>query len=296
MSHIQQAHDMLAVRLSQILTMFNDGRRLSVEELADEFAVSPRTIQRDLKRLSYLPIKKENGYYALESHCLGKLSFKDIKRFATFSGIQALYPELSDGLVVDILNERVNETMRIKGHTYEDLSDKVDLFNEIASAVVQSLVICFSYKEKEREVKPYKLYNTNGIWYVVGVEGGALKNFSFSKINDLAVTDRVFEKDAEIVRTIAKHRGTWVTQKAFEVVLEVDASVSEYFLRREMLPHQKVLSQHDETLTLSTTVAYDEEILRIVRYWIPHIRIVSPSYLQKKLEEGLKSYLANPQN
>ncbi len=77
----KKEHDTLATRLSQILTMFNDGKRLSVEELAVEFCVAERTIQRDFKRLSYLPIKKENGYYTLESYCLDKLSFKDYKAY-----------------------------------------------------------------------------------------------------------------------------------------------------------------------------------------------------------------------
>jgi len=75
----KKEHDTLAIRLAQILTMFNDGRRLTLKELAEEFSVSARTIQRDFERLSTLPIKKENGYYHLEEYALGKLSFKDIK-------------------------------------------------------------------------------------------------------------------------------------------------------------------------------------------------------------------------
>jgi predicted DNA-binding transcriptional regulator YafY len=288
---MNKEHDTLAVRLSQILMMFNEGKRIAVDELATEFDVTPRTIQRDLRRLSYLPIKKEGAYYSLESYCLGKLSFKDIKQFATFSGIKELYPELNDGLIVDILNERTNKTMEVHGHTYENLSHKIDDFNAIASAIITFRKISFRYKDKVRLVEPYKLNNTNGIWYLVGVEEGVLKNFSFSKIEDLELKDETFCQDEAVIKTLQEHKGVWFTQNHIEVVVEVDMSVSSYFLRRDLLPNQKIVEQTKEVLVLSTQVAYEEEILKVVRYWIPHMRIITPLSLQKKLEESLKAYL-----
>ena len=36
---------------------------------------------------------------------------------------------------------------------------------------------------------------------------------------------------------------------------------------------------------------YEEEVLKVVRYWIPHIKIVEPDYLQEKLLNGLDLYL-----
>ena len=75
-----------------ILTKLNNGEQLLVEELAEEFGVSVRTVQRDInERLSYLPIVKENGLYQLEAYCLGKLNFDDIKIFATLGSIKELY-------------------------------------------------------------------------------------------------------------------------------------------------------------------------------------------------------------
>ena len=284
-------HDTLATRLSQILTMFNDGKCLSVEALAEEFGVTERTIQRDFKRLSYLPITKEGGYYTLESYCLGKLSFKDIKQFATFSGVRELYPELSDALIVDTLNERTNKAMEVYGHKYENLSDKVDDFNVIASSIITFTQIQFNYKDKARTVNPYKLNNINGIWYLVGVENGVLKNFSFSNIVNLTVKKEKFKEDKEIVKILEKHQGVWSTQNRLEVVLKVDTTVSEYFLRRDLLPYQNIVEHTEEHLVVSTQVAYEEEILKVVRYWIPHITIRSPKYLQEKLEKSLQNYL-----
>ena len=47
----------------------------------------------------------------------------------------------------------------------------------------------------------------------------------------------------------------------------------------------------DKGLLVSCKVSFDEEILKIVRYWIPNVEIISPDYLKEKLETGLKEYL-----
>ena len=286
-----QERDTLSTRLSQILIMFNEGKRLSVEELAIEFNVNKRTIQRDFTRLSYLPIEKKDGYYFMEEYCLGRLSYKDIRQFATFSGIQELYPELNNSLIVDILNTRINQTMEVKGHKYEDLSKKVDTFNGVATAIVTKREVSFTYKEKPREVKPYKLINTNGIWYLIAVEGDVVKHFSLGKIECFQTLDVEFTVEQSVIETLKQNDGMWVSQSLIDVVLEIDLSMAEFFLRRDLLPNQKLIEHRDDKLILSTQVAYEEEILKVVRYWIPHMKILSPLSLQKRLENTLKSYL-----
>ncbi|EAJ8010373.1 HTH domain-containing protein [Campylobacter jejuni] len=53
-------YDKLSIRLVQILSKFNNGESLSAQELAQEFNVDTRTIQRDLnERLAFMPIKKK---------------------------------------------------------------------------------------------------------------------------------------------------------------------------------------------------------------------------------------------
>jgi len=284
-------YDKLATRLALMLTKFNNGEQLSVKELAEEFNVDERTIQRDFKKLSYLPIEKKNGYYSLAPYCLGKLSFSDIKRFAEFSGVRELYPELSDELIVDILNARVSKTMEVRGHRYEDLSRKVDLFNDIGAAILQRRQIAFVYKEKSRVAEPYRLVNTNGIWYLVATEEGVVKNFALSKVEVLEPMNSYFTPGEQIEKMLLDNKGLWYTQTPIDVTLAIDASVAEYFLRRDLLPHQEIIEQDDEKLIVSTKVAYEEEILKTVRYWIPHITILSPKDLQIKLEETLTNYL-----
>ena len=61
------AHDTLAYRLSAVLTKLNQGESLDPKELADEFGVNLRTIQRDLNvRFAGLPLIKANGRYKMD--------------------------------------------------------------------------------------------------------------------------------------------------------------------------------------------------------------------------------------
>ncbi|MDD5229520.1 MAG: HTH domain-containing protein [Methylococcales bacterium] len=61
-------HDKTAVRLTEILKKFNEGEKLDPKELALEFNVTVRTIQRDLlERFAYLPLRKDGNLFYLES-------------------------------------------------------------------------------------------------------------------------------------------------------------------------------------------------------------------------------------
>ena len=65
----------------------------------------------------------------------------------------------------------------------------------------------------------------------------------------------------------------------------------EYFKRKEFLPNYEVVQEDEHKLIISTEVAYDDEILRVVKYWLPFIKIVEPLNLRKKFENLLRDYL-----
>ena len=289
---MDKQHDTIATRLIIILTKLNQGEKFTVDELVDEFNVTARTVQRDLNdRLSYLPIKKVNGYYYLEEYYLGKLNFDDIKNFATLSGIKELYPNMQDNFITDMLSSKINQAYLIKGHNYEDLSNKTKEFKILESAILDTYKVNFIYKDKQRLVNPYKLVNSKGIWYLAGVEDDTLKTFSFNKISKLSSTVTKFSIDDENKKNIQDDDNVWFTQNQIEVTLEVDKSVSDYFIRRKILPNQIIIEDTQDKLIVSTKVSFEEEILKIVRYWIPNVKIISPTNLQEKLEATLKEYL-----
>lgn len=285
--------DKLAVRLTSIITRLNTGEILSVKELADEFEVTQRSIQKDLNErvMQFLPVTHKNGQYYMESYLLGKLTYDDIRDFAHLSGINKLYPAMDDNALSDILNKKVSDALLVKAGAYEDISSKKEEFDLIRLAIVLKHQLCFTYNNKKRLVNPYKLVNNNAIWYLVGDEGGELKTYSFTKIEKLCKTEKSFTPNSDYNNIINDPHNKWFSKNKIKVILEIDSGVADYFLRRELLPHQVILKQTKKRLTVQTTIAYDEEILKIVRYWIPHIKIIEPYELDEKLRKELSAYL-----
>lgn len=291
-------HDTLVYRLAQMLVKLNQGEKLDPQALADEFGVNLRTIQRDLnERFAYLPLEKTNGRYHLDPTFLGKLSTRDIERFAGLAGVRGLFPSLSDDFLRDIFDTRIQSALLIKGHHYESLEGKETLFKQLEQAILAHHTIAIEYRKEEgnksyADLEPYKLMNHKGIWYLAAVDGGKLKNFSFTRIERIKVNEACFKPDASIDKTLTEDDGIWMGEKK-EFVLKISSEVAGYFKRRKLIANQVIEKElEDGGLIISAKVGHANQVLPIVRYWIPHIRIISPEGLQKNLEEGLTDYLS----
>jgi predicted DNA-binding transcriptional regulator YafY len=291
-------HDTLVYRLAQMLVKLNQGEKLEPNALAEEFGVNLRTIQRDLnERFAYLPLEKIEGRYQLDPTFLGKISIKDIHRFAGLAGVKGLFPSLANDFLRDIFDSRVQSALLVKGHHYENIGDKGGLFKDLEKAIIAHRQVSFSYLKAEglktyQSLSPYKLVNHKGIWYLVAQDGEKLKSFSITKLSNLQTLDSFFDWDANIDNRLAEDDGIWLSDAKQEVVLKVRAEVAGYFKRRKLIANQVIEKElEDGGLIISAKIGHPNQILPIVRYWIPHIRIISPEELQVEIDKGLNEYL-----
>ncbi|EFU69574.1 transcription regulator [Aliarcobacter butzleri JV22] len=290
------ARDLLAKRLAFILTKLNNGERFTLKELAQEFNVDTKTISRDLKeRLIYIPIKKEGNYYFLEDYVLGKLNLEDIKNFATISGIKSLYPTLTNQFLTEILENKINKAFLVKNSGFEMIENKKDDFEKLSRAIINHHVVEFIYKDKEKIVEPYKLINSNGVWYLCANDNQKLKTYTFSKIDNLKIKKDKFDLNPNFLKEIEKDEINWFSNELKEVQLKIDNSAKEYFLRKKVLSNMKIIEETSEYFIVSTKIAFDDEIINLVKYWIPYIEIISPNDLSEKLNNILNSYIKRTQ-
>lgn len=294
----QGQHDTIAYRLSQILIKLNQGDHLDPADLAEEFGTHIRTIQRDLKvRMAHLPLLKTRGRYHMDPAYLGKLNFNDIERFATLAGVKGLFPSLSRDFLKETLGEQSDPAWVVRGHHYEDLSGHQEIFDKLKDAITESRILCLAML-KDGEVKsyeavqPYRLINTKGIWYLAAVHNEKLKTFGIGKITNVHVLGETFTHDPNVEAALETQEGIWHASQVQKVLLSVAPEAAEYFKRRQLVPHQKVIEENvDGTLLIETQVGHQNQILPIVRYWIPSVRIVSPLVFQEALEDALRRYL-----
>lgn len=290
------ARDLLAKRLAFILTKLNNGERFTLKELALEFGTNTKTISRDLKeRFIYIPIKKEGKYYSLEEYALGKLNLEDIKNFATISGIKSLYPTLTNQFLTEILENKINRVFLIKNSGFEVIENKKEDFEKLSRAISKHQLVEFIYKNVEKIVEPYKLINSNGVWYLCANDNEKLKTYSFTKMENLKIKNDKFNLNIELLNQIEKDEINWFSNEAKEVHLKIDNNAKEYFLRKKILANMKIIEETSEYFIVSTKIAFDDEIINLVKYWIPYIEIISPNHLAKKLNDILNSYIKRTQ-
>ena len=163
-------HEKLAYRLAHIISRLNDGERLDIHQLKDEFQVSIRILQKDLnERLDFLSDKfseKGRRYYRLDKGKLGHLTSGDIQRFATFCSIQRLFPKI-DG---DFYKNALLQSVQVKGFQYEELGGRQNDFKRLQEAIDQHRIIEFHYKKAGQEkgryyrLEPYVILKKSGIW------------------------------------------------------------------------------------------------------------------------------------
>lgn len=138
---------------------------------------------------------------------------------------------------------------------------------------------------------PYKLINHKGIWYLAVVDGEKVKVFSFSRIGSIKVLETEFVWSGEVDARLAAEDGIWFSEQSIAVRLRVSSEVASYFKRRKLIANQVVEEEMpDGSLLLSTQVGHAQQVLPIVRYWIPHVHILEPASLVTELEAGIEDY------
>lgn len=289
-----------------------NGENLRVNELAKEYGVSIRTLQRDITRLTYLPLRKDSDasglYYTLESYAFSGHHFKDIKQFAKVSGVESIYPKLDSEFITDLLNPNVNKAYFVRAQAKANIS--YEDFQSISIAILEQMCVSCIYHDKPRTLKPYKLLHNAGIWYLLAEDNHKLKSFNLSKIENLKLLDnKHFKPKQELLNLIAHKSTQWISQEPKRVTLRIKAEAREYFSRKEFLPNVKILREEEcnsnnpaknnliqnnliqNNLIIEVQIAHDDELLPLVRAWIPYIEIIAPKELKEKLLKTLQEYI-----
>ena len=292
-------HERLAERLANILTKLNTGYQLGVAELAHEFQVSTRTIERDFDRLNtYLPLLQDESTkkYFLDPLYLGRFKLQDIQNFAQLSGITELYPSLDMSFLRHLLDERSSQIFSAKGYCFENAREFSEHFQVFADAIHNRQKISFLYNDRWRHVDPYRLIHHQGSWYLAAAVGDELRAYRLSKIDQATLNENeLFQHHPEVLMQLELSEGIWFGKHKQAVKISVRPEVALYFKQRLLLPEPQIILE-DTTggLLIACKICHEMQLLPLVRYWIPYIKIIEPAHFQEKLEQDLQHYLLPP--
>lgn len=166
-----------------------------------------------------------------------------------------------------------------------------ELFNELSSAILNHQCLSFEYKNKARLTKPYELTHIQGLWYLIADEANTLKHFAFDKIIKLKILKEHFTPQKHFLTQLKNNKALWLTQKSQQALLNISPKAREYFLRKELASNFHLIKDDEKEILVRLSFAFEDELFKLVKTWLPYIRIQEPKHLQDKFERILKEYL-----
>ncbi|NML16900.1 helix-turn-helix transcriptional regulator [Azohydromonas caseinilytica] len=281
----------LVRRLALLLMKLNHGERLSPAALAPELDVSAGTLRRDLgRRLSFLPLEREGGAWRLDAAFAGRLGTRDVEHLAALAAVRGLLPA---DVPRELFEARVQRAFLAGSAAAQ--RERPALARPLEDAIVAHRRIGFELRKDEglqayADIEPYRLLRHKGAWYLAARDHGQFKTFSLARMQGLRVSAQGFSPDPGTERVLADDEVLWQARE--RVVLRISAEAAPHFRRRKLIASQKIEQVlEDGSLVVSVQAAHASQVLPIVRYWMPHLRILSPQAWQVELEDGLSRYL-----
>ena len=182
----------------------------------------------------------------------------------------------------------------------EDITDKFSEIQTIESAIQNKVEIICSYDDEKHgiyitTIKPLKIANYEGFWYLIALRDETLKKYYFKNISNVKLTQISFIFDDKLNTLLENSISIWFQKdiEPFEVKIYADKIATKYFKRRP-LPTQSIVSlSKDTTMEFTIKITHEMEILPIIKYWLPHLRVIEPQWIQDIIDDDLKGYLHN---
>ena len=216
-----EQHDTKRIsRLTAILTQLQTKRLITATELAKKYAVSVRTIYRDIRTLeqSGVPIFTEEGkgYALLEGYRMPPITFTESEANALITAEQLVLKNKDTSFV----REYVEAISKIKAVLRNSTKEKANLLSSrlafrplsestptsnylsiLQVALTDFKLVKLTYhspdsnETTQRTIEPFALYNTQDNWLLIAIcrLRKAHRTFRLDRIKELEILDETFD-------------------------------------------------------------------------------------------------------
>jgi len=301
---MKKDYDKTLTRLIGILTKLSDGERPTSKELAQEYNVSVRTIQKDLKeRLHNFVIEKDNEhrYYFADGFTLKRTTLtKDETIFlnlalSQFEDVDDI-DKVTDKIYKKIISQKFTSPYFIKQDDIEDIDIDSPLISQLERYIEDKEIVKIDFEDEQKELELYKIAAFDGLWYLLAhdIEESKVKVFRLSEIKKISPTYTYHKTKNEYIENMLSkiHSAFFEDGNSFTVEVKVYKEIAMYFKNKEFLESQLIEEEYaDGSLRISFAVTHDEDIDNIIKSWLPHIEVLKPQRYREKLLKELKSYI-----
>jgi predicted DNA-binding transcriptional regulator YafY len=292
-------------RILYTLEQLNRGKQVCIGAVSLEFDVSERTVRRDFRLIrEYFgdSLRKEGECYRayekkLLEQVLGGTDLMTLANIVNLFGMASMDHNISEQTKA-LLKESMS-VYDFKSRPFEVIYNR-DIVKKLEHAVRFRKEIELLYRVSRGALsyryRPYKILFLNENFYLIGenVHKERVEFLRISMIMDVSDGKNTFFHDPNISTFIAEVQTPWAAYggKAIDVTLLVKQRVSKYFLLKAFLPSQNVRRKHQNgDLEVGYRVHDLREIEELVVKWLPHIRVIEPKALKKRVTSELKRKL-----
>lgn len=298
-------YDKTVTRLITILSKFSQNEIINPKDLAQEFNVSIRTIQKDLKDklMPNFPIyMHKRGEYRLSEGASITKSYLTNDEMIILSLSLSKFKDISDfdkttdNLLKKLLKPNLNNPYYMKNEDVEDLDIDSNIIQTIEDAIEYSNILEVKTITSIKIVEAYKMANYGGLWYLFArdTKDNKIKTFMISKIKSVNLTSKKHSFPKHSIDQILhkSHSPYYQDGNSYDVKVKVYKEIAHFFEQKDFLQSQEIEQiLEDGSLIINFEISHDEDIDNIIKSWLPHIEILEPIRFRDKLKNELKEYL-----
>ncbi len=303
-----------------ILLLQQSNQRLTVNDIAEKFDVSRRTVFRDFNALSELNVPvtwdEYSGYGIMPGYKIPPLMFTTKELATIMVGLNFVKSQVDKTLVEDaegvelkikeVVPDELREFMEsLDNRTVVDPylnfgAQKTDGGNWylISSAISQNKSIRFEYRSKageeitDRKIDPYLIVFYRDHWNVIGFshKREAVRNFVLDRMSGIKILDENFVPHGEIDAEALIFRSD---ERSHKIVVDVSESALRRF--EANLP-AKIFNKYEEKPNLFR-IEFFFDNLDFINEWLLQfprdIKIVKPDILIDKRNTLLEEMMVS---
>lgn len=293
-------------RLFEMVYLLLSKDKVTAEELARHFEVSPRTIYRDVELLSssgipiYMTKGKGGGISLLPDFVLNKAMLTEDERADILSALYAMdavSPQKTDTAVKklsSLFGSTDSDWVEVDFSGWANAEEEATVFTTLKSAVLDKYAVEFLYHGSEsnikRVVEPLKLVFKGQGWYLYGYcrARDDYRFFKLRRIKNLTVLKEHFERQ--------KPEKIFYGAKMFQnnfVTITLKFSKEMAYRVYDEFPDCELLS--DGSFKASLTMPQGKWIYQYLATFGEHCEVLEPSdirlEIKEKLEKTLEQYI-----
>jgi predicted DNA-binding transcriptional regulator YafY len=218
----------------------------------------------------------------------------------------SLSKDVDENIKKAILKEESDSPYLFKQKPYEEIYENKEKFKFLEHAIKFRKEIKFRYTNLDKinyfTLKPYKIVFLSENFYLASEielkrNGVNVTMSRIAMIDELSTTGNSFYHNPDIMNFIHYVQSPWGTYKSNfkehlkEVVIEVPKEQAKYFKLKKFFPSQKILREDENgTIQISYTVTSENEVVGLIKQWIPYVKVISPQSLINLFEKVAKDF------